>query len=221
MLGVDRRCPNPPGVGADRPEDVPNHPDLVARRTARHEWFVLSTSFRLRPQTTQTTQARSRRSKATSQLERRPTARGDHEAPNRRESDAAPVDDLQRGARMLVRRDLDPERGVRGHDDQRVRRQLDRGVVADDQPPGTREVVVEPRRVDADHVEAVALADQTLRQPDELHHQRIDETVEIRRNDRRDRSVVVWRASCVHRSMLRNVVTSRRGARRSSLAGKQ
>jgi hypothetical protein len=115
-----------------------------------------------------------------------------------------PVDDLQRGARTSARRDLDPERGVRGHDDQRMRRQLDRGIVADDQPPGTREVVVDPRRAKAAHVEAVALADQTLRQPDELHHQRIDETVEIRCSDGRARLGIVGRAWSVHRSILRN-----------------
>jgi hypothetical protein len=71
----------------------------------------------------------------------------------------------------VPRRYLDPEERVRGKDDQRVRLQRDRLAVADDQSAGAREVVVKPGRVDAAQFEAIALADEAFRQPDELHHQ--------------------------------------------------
>jgi hypothetical protein len=40
---------------------------------------------------------------------------------------------------------------------------------------------VKPWRVDAAQFEPIALADEAFRKPDEPHHQRIEESLEIRR----------------------------------------
>ena len=95
----------------------------------------------------------------------------------------APVDGLPCGARVAPRRHFDSEEGVRGKNDQRVRLQLDRVAVADDQSAGAREIVVKPGRVNTAQFEAIALADEAFRQPDEPHHQGIEESLEIRRGD--------------------------------------
>ena len=90
-----------------------------------------------------------------------------------------------------------------------MRLQQDRRAIADDEAAGAREVVVKARRVDAAELEAIALADEAFRQPDELHHQRVEEPVELRRGDGHERPVVAHGRVALIAGLVRHLSTPR------------
>jgi hypothetical protein len=70
---------------------------------------------------------------------------------------------------------------IRGNNDQRVRPQIDWGIITDEDPAHASDVVVNAGCVDASHLKAKSRADEALREGNEPYVQSAQESVQIAR----------------------------------------
>lgn len=87
----------------------------------------------------------------------------------------------QRRKSRLRRLHFNAKWAIRGNNDQRVRPQIDRRIITDEDPAHPGDFVVNAGRVDASHLEPKARADEALREGNEPYVQSAQERVQIAR----------------------------------------
>ncbi len=80
----------------------------------------------------------------------------------------------------------------RGNNDQRVRPEIDWGIITDEDPAHASDVVMNAGRVDAPHLKAKSRADEALREGNEPYVQSAQESVQIARRYPQKRLITEW-----------------------------